>query len=67
MKHQTETLASIMMLCPECLEEAPPLPGSSLILAWYICPQCDHFWSARIRDGRPVAEIPIDTSGLTSH
>ena len=55
------------MLCPECLEEAPPLSGSSLILAWYVCPQCDHFWSARIRDGRPVAEIPIDTSGLTSH
>ena len=54
-----------VMSCPECVEPTPPLSGSSMILAWYLCSVCGHFWSARLRDGRPVVEIPIDTSGLS--
>jgi hypothetical protein len=53
------------MSCPECVAPTPPLSGSSMILAWYLCSVCGHFWLARLRDGRPVVEIPIQTSGLS--
>jgi hypothetical protein len=32
------------------------MDGSTTILAWYSCRRCGEFWSARIRDGRPVVE-----------
>jgi hypothetical protein len=67
MQHEMSVLAATAMSCPECLEEAPSLPGSTVVLAWYVCEGCGHFWSARVRNGRPVQEIPIDTSSLTSH
>lgn len=42
--------------CPACARSGvPALPGSTLTIAWYAC-TCGHFWSARIRDGRPVEE-----------
>ncbi len=45
------------MPCPRCHEDAvEPLSGSSAIVAWYTCPRCDHFWSARIRNGHPIDE-----------
>jgi hypothetical protein len=44
------------MHCPACAEIVEPLAGSTWFLTWYLCRQCDHFWSARIRDGRPVIE-----------
>ena len=51
----------LAMSCPSCGGEAvPPLAGSTLTIAWYAC-GCGHFWSARVRDGRPVpaaTELP---------
>jgi hypothetical protein len=47
-------LDSLAMACPSCGHlEVPPLPESTLTIAWYEC-ACGHFWSARVRDGRPV-------------
>ena len=55
------------MECPECLEPTEPLSGSTRLLAWYVCPSCGHFWSARVRDGGPVTEIAIELGRLTAH
>ena len=42
------------MPCPVCGHiDVPALPDSTLTVAWYTCP-CGHFWSARVRDLRPV-------------
>jgi hypothetical protein len=50
------------MPCPVCGHvDVPALPDSTLTVAWYSCP-CGHFWSARVRDGRPVvtaADAPV--------
>ena len=45
------------MKCSECAEEVEPMRGSSWVLAWYLCPSCDHFWSAPIKDGKPIAAL----------
>lgn len=51
-------LDALAMPCPACGQPAvPPLPGSTLTIAWYAC-ECGHFWSARVRDGRPVVGAP---------
>jgi hypothetical protein len=55
------------MGCPECLGDTAPLSGSTPFLAWYVCALCGHFWSARIRDGCPVAEVPIAVARVTAH
>jgi hypothetical protein len=55
------------MVCPECGTRTSPLSGSTWNLAWYTCYDCGHFWSARLRDGRPAREIRIDVSHLTGH
>lgn len=49
------------MPCPKCGRMTEPLDGSTWIVAWYACGGCDEFWSARLRDGRPVinTETPI--------
>ena len=45
------------MRCPRCnLDPVLPLEGSTLLVTWYRCQMCGHFWSAHVRDGRPVAE-----------
>ena len=44
------------MECPQCHERVEPLEGSTPVVAWYSCARCGHFWSARLRDGRPVPE-----------
>jgi hypothetical protein len=47
-------LDGLAMPCPACGQaRVPPLADSTLTIAWYACP-CGHFWSARVRDGRPV-------------
>ena len=43
------------MKCPGCQEQTEPLRGSTWILAIYWCAKCGECWSAKIRDGRPVA------------
>jgi len=54
-------LEALAMPCPACGRlHVLPLPESTLTIAWYVCP-CSHFWSARIRDGRPVASTTPDT------
>ncbi len=45
------------MDCPHCHERIEPLEGSTPVIAWYSCRECGHFWSARLRDGRPGPEI----------
>ena len=46
------------MPCPNCsLDSVQPMLGSTLIVAWYRCELCGYFWSARVRDGRPIAEV----------
>jgi hypothetical protein len=54
------------MECPECVGLTAPLSGSTRLLAWYVCSSCGHFWSARVRDGCAVAELPIEVR-LTAH
>ena len=50
-------LEALAMACPSCGHlEVPPMPESTLTIAWYEC-SCGHFWSARVRDGRPVASV----------
>jgi hypothetical protein len=45
---------ALAMPCPACGRmDVPALPDSTLTVAWYTCP-CGHFWSARVRDRRPV-------------
>jgi hypothetical protein len=44
------------MDCPECAEPVEPMSGSTFILAWYECPDCRTFWSARLRNGKPEIE-----------
>ena len=47
------------MPCPSCGQlQVPPLTGSTFTIAWYACP-CGHFWSARVRDGRPVVAAAL--------
>ena len=47
-------LHELAMVCPACGKpHVPALAGSTLTVAWYAC-TCGHFWSARVRDGRPV-------------
>ncbi|AMY08090.1 hypothetical protein LuPra_01278 [Luteitalea pratensis] len=49
-----QRLQALAMTCPSCGQLlVPPLAGSTLTIAWYACP-CGNFWSARVRDGRPV-------------
>ncbi len=44
----------LAMTCPACGQpRVLPLAGSTMTIAWYTC-TCGHFWSARVRDGRPV-------------
>ena len=43
------------MKCAECGEYVEPMSGSTVVVAWYSCPTCDHFWSATLHDGAPVA------------
>jgi hypothetical protein len=51
-------LDALAMACPSCGQpHVPPLSGSTLTIAWYAC-ACGHFWSARVRDGRPVVAAP---------
>jgi len=51
-------LDALAMACPSCGQSrVPPLSGSTLTIAWYAC-SCGHFWSARVRDGRPVTAAP---------
>lgn len=46
------------MPCPNCsLDSVEPMLGSTLIVAWYRCELCGYFWSARVRDGQPIAEV----------
>ena len=48
-------LDALAMTCPSCGQvRVPPMAGSTLTIAWYAC-DCGHFWSARVRDGRPVS------------
>jgi hypothetical protein len=54
------------MECPKCLGHTEPLSGSTQLLTWYVCASCGHFWSARIRDGSPVAEIPVSIGTMTA-
>jgi transcription elongation factor Elf1 len=50
-------LDTLAMTCPACGQtQVPPLVGSTLTIAWYTC-TCGHFWSARVRDGRPVGGV----------
>jgi len=52
-----QRVQALAMPCPSCGQPlVPPLPGSTLTIAWYACP-CGHFWSARVRDGRPVVPL----------
>jgi hypothetical protein len=52
-------LEALAMACPVCGQaQVPPLTGSTLVIAWYAC-VCGHFWSARVRDGRPVVNAPM--------
>ena len=46
--------------CPACAAMMPPVPGSRVILAWYVCPQCDAQWAARVINGVPVTLIQVD-------
>jgi hypothetical protein len=56
-------LQALAMTCPSCGRLAvPPMTGSTLTIAWYAC-ECGHFWSARIRDGRPMAGPSPNTYG----
>lgn len=51
-------LDGLAMTCPACGQaHVPPMAGSTLTIAWYAC-RCGNFWSARVRDGRPVASAP---------
>lgn len=51
-------LDALAMACPSCGQpQVPPMSGSTMTIAWYAC-ACGHFWSARVRDGRPVAAAP---------
>jgi hypothetical protein len=53
-------LKDAAMPCPRCGEDVcEPLPGSTLTVAWYECGVCSHYWSVRIRNGRPVAEQEV--------
>ncbi|BCS34795.1 hypothetical protein TBR22_A40210 [Luteitalea sp. TBR-22] len=59
-------LDSLAMPCPSCGQSrVPPLAGSTLTIAWYAC-DCGHFWSARVRDGRPVSSPPATNAPLPS-
>lgn len=52
-------LDALAMPCPACGRAGvPPMAGSTLTIAWYAC-DCGHFWSARVRDGRPVMGVPV--------
>lgn len=48
------------MACPRCGALSPALEGSGPVIAWYACPVCDTFWSARIRAGQPTDPIPME-------
>lgn len=50
-----ELPTSAIMACPHCAQRIKPLEGSTWVVAWYSCTQCGHYWSARLRDGRPAA------------
>ncbi|WP_291988031.1 hypothetical protein [Luteitalea sp.] len=51
-------LDALAMTCPSCGQpQVPAMTGSTLTIAWYAC-GCGHFWSARVRDGRPVQGAP---------
>jgi hypothetical protein len=55
-----QRLEALAMECPSCGHpKVPATTDSTLIVAWYLCP-CGHFWSARVRAGRPVVGA-IDT------
>lgn len=57
----------LSMPCPACGHPlVPPLAGSTLTIAWYAC-TCGHFWSARVRDGRPVGGAPVQLPLPPSH
>ena len=47
------------MKCPECAEDVEPMRGSTWVLGWYRCPSCGHFWSAPIKDGKPIAALAM--------
>jgi len=47
--------------CPHCgMPDVPAWPERSGVIAWFTCPSCGHDWSARLRNGRPVAEQLIE-------
>ena len=57
-------LDALAMPCPSCGQAGvPPMAGSTLTIAWYAC-ECGHFWSARVRDGRPVTSPPPSVAPL---
>ena len=51
------------MACPRCGAMSPALEGSGSVIAWYSCPSCEAFWSARIRAGQPTDPIPMEQPG----
>ena len=47
--------------CPHCgLPDVSAWPERSAVIAWFTCPSCGHDWSARLRNGRPVADYVIE-------
>jgi hypothetical protein len=42
------------------MPDVPAWPERSGVIAWFTCPSCGHDWSARLRNGRPVAEQLIE-------
>jgi hypothetical protein len=42
------------------------MPGSSWVVAWYTCDACSHYWSARLRNGRPVPDEPPVIPGASA-
>jgi len=53
--------AILSMRCPHCgLSDVAAAPDRSGVIAWFTCPRCGHDWSARLRNGRPVAETVIE-------
>jgi hypothetical protein len=62
------TLQDATMLCPKCRRDRPaPLPGSTWVVAWYVCRVCSHFWSARIRNGQPVVDADNTETSSAAH
>jgi len=57
------------MDCPECTEQATPMPGSTWAIAWYSCGKCGTFWYARLRVGRDAGDgfdrpaLPVAQTG----